>query len=382
MNTTTESESQEASQHSPQASPQHEDSFAHPSRSTSSAITVVRYTLIRIVAIAAFLAALATLKLIVMSTLIGLGIGVLLAPPLRNFQRRFHLPKAVGAAVVLLLTVLVIGGVGYGIFYIADAQITSLSERMPQLVERLQALANSITSRYPWIGDRVESFNVADTARAVGEKVFQGAWSSFGLIGGLAFAFVIGLYTAVESETYYGAALKAFPSRHRQAAASFLQEGARTVRNWFHAQLTDMAIIGLLTAIGLWIVGADYWLLFGLLTGLLGIIPYVGIAIVVIFSGLVTLASDPSRLPWVIGVFVATQQLEGHLILPLVMSGRASLPAVPLLVFMLVIGSWGGLLGVLMAPPVFALLLLAYKRFYLPRMERDSSPGETVSQAA
>ena len=355
-----------------------ESSAVDPKRdsSTASAIAVVNHTIVVVLAIAALVAALLMLKLIVMSALIGLGIGVLLAPPLRGFQRRFHLPKAAGAAAVLLVTVLVVGGVGYGVFYIADAQITSLSERMPQLIERLQALANGITSRYPWIGDRVESFNVADTARAVGQKVFQGAWSSFGLLGGLVFAFVIGLYTAVESETYYRAMLKAFPARHRETAASFLQESARTLRNWFHAQLTDMAIIGVLTAIGLWIVGADYWLLFGLLTGLLGIIPYVGIAIVVTFSGLVTLASDPSRLPWVLGVFVATQQLEGHLILPLVMSGRASLPAVPLLVFMLVLGSWGGLLGVLMAPPVFALLMLAYKRFYLPRMEGSPPPAE------
>ncbi|MDZ4081116.1 MULTISPECIES: AI-2E family transporter [Hydrocarboniphaga] len=347
--------------------------------STASAIAVVNHTLVVVLAIAALVAALLTLKLVVMSALIGLGIGVLLAPPLQGFQRRFHLPKAAGAAVVLLVTVLAVGGVGYGIFYIADAQITSLSERMPQLIERLQAITNGVAARYPWIGDRAESFNVADTARTVGEKLFLGAWSSFGLLGGLVFAFVIGLYTAVESETYYRAALQSLPSRHREAAASFLQESARTLRNWFRAQLTDMAIIGSLTAVGLWIVGADYWLLFGLLTGLLGIIPYVGIAIVVTFSGLVTLASDPSRLPWVLGVFVATQQLEGHLILPLVMSGRASLPAVPLLVFMLVLGSWGGLLGVLMAPPVFALLLLAYKRFYLPRMERDRPPPQAAS---
>src|SRR3546814_19070316 len=67
----------------------------------------------------------------------------------------------------------------------------------------------------------------------------------------------------------------------------------------FRAQLIDMASIGTLTSIGLWLVGADYWLLFGTLTGLLGIMPYAGIAIVVLFSGLVTMASDISRLPWV-----------------------------------------------------------------------------------
>src|SRR3546814_16487725 len=95
-----------------------------------------------------------------------------------------------------------------------------------------------------------------------------------------------------------------------------------------------MAIIGTLTSIGLWLVGADYWLLFGTLTGLLGIIPYAGIATAVLFSGLVTMASDISRLPWVLGVFSVTQQLEGHVVLPLEMRDRARLPAVPHLVFM------------------------------------------------
>src|SRR3546814_20523723 len=51
------------------------------------------------------------------------------------------------------------------------------------------------------------------------------------------------------------------------------------------------------------------------------------------------------------------------------MRDRARLPAVPLLVFMLVMASWGGLLGVLMAPALFAVLLLAYRRLYVPGLE-------------
>src|SRR3546814_9334999 len=76
-----------------------------------------------------------------------------------------------------------------------------------------------------------------------------------------------------------------------------------------------------------------------------------------------------SRLPCVLGVFFVTQQIEGHVVLPLVMRDRARLPAVPLLVFMLVMASWGGLLGVLMVPALFAVLLLAYRRLYVPGIE-------------
>lgn len=338
---------------------------ARPYSAIRSGIAIVNYVLL----IAAIIAALLLLKIIVISAAIGMGVGVLLAPPLRHFQARFKLPRGVGAVVVVLITIAVIGGVGYGIYVIAESQVTSLGERMPQIVDKLQGIANRLLERYPWLDAGSSSFNVADTARSVGGKLFQGAWSGLSVFGALIFAFIIGLYTAVDAEHYYHGLLKSFAPAHRDAAADFMQQAAQTIRNWFHAQLIDMAIIGSLTAIGLWLVGVDYWLLFGLLTGLLGIIPYAGIAIVVIFASLVTLASDPGRLPWVIAVFVVTQQLEGHVILPLVMSGQAELPAVPLLIFMLVIGSWGGLLGVLIAPPLFALLLLAYRRFYLQRME-------------
>src|SRR3546814_14615576 len=88
------------------------------------------------------------------------------------------------------------------------------------------------------------------------------------------------------------------------------------------------------------------------------------------------MASDISRLPWVLGVFFVTQQIEGHVVLPLVMRDRARLPAVPLLVFMLVMASWGGLLGVLMAPALFAVLLLAYRRLYVPGRTEERRVGK------
>ena len=330
----------------------------------------IRYALTLASLIAAAIVALLYLKIIVISAAIGIGVGVLLAPPLRRFQAHFRLPRAVGALVVALISIGVVAAVAYGIYAITESQVASLSERMPQIVGKLQALANGLLDRYPWLNSGAQSFNVADAARSVGGRVFRGAWSGISVLGALVFAFIVGLYTAVEAETYFRGLVDAFPRSKRLQASQFLVDAATTIRNWFQAQLIDMAIIGALTAIGLWIVGADYWLLFGILTGLLGIIPYAGIAIVVVFAVLVTLASDdPHRVYWVAAVFIVTQQLEGHVILPLVMRGQASLPAVPLLVFMLVIGSWGGLLGVLMAPPLFAVLLLAWRRFWVKRMD-------------
>ncbi len=105
----------------------------------------------------------------------------------------------------------------------------------------------------------------------------------------------------------------------------------------------------------------------------MGIIPYVGTLIVVIAAALISLASDPSELPWVVLVFFTTQQIEGNLLLPIVMKDAADLPEVPLLIFMLFLGTWFGLIGVFAAPPIFAVLRTIYLMTYLPRMDADLS---------
>lgn len=318
---------------------------------------------------AAIVVALIFARLIVVAAIVGIGIGVILAPVLKTMHRRLRIPRGLAAALVAAAAITLMGLVAWSIFSVVESQVAQLAERTPELLRRLQDRVSGLLSRYAWLKQSIETMDLAAGASGMGGLIFKGAWSGIGVLSALVFALVIGLYVAVDAEEYREGAVRAFPAPHRERAADLLKKSAITIRIWFRAQLIDMLIIGTLTSLGLWIVGADYWLLFGVLTGLLGIIPYVGIAIVVVFAALITLASDPSRLPWVLGVFLATQQLEGNLILPLVMRGSAKIPAMPLLVFMLLMGTWAGLLGVLIAPPLFAVICLVYRELYLPRMD-------------
>ena len=314
-------------------------------------------------------------RLIVVSLLVGVGIGTILAPVLRRLNHTMHIPRGIAATLIAVLGLGALAAIGWALAGVVDSQAALLSERGPALMQRLQEIATGLLDRFPWLQKNVAQLDMGATAGAVGGALFKGAWSGVGVLSALLFATVIGLYVAVDARSYREALVRAMPARHRDRADGFLGKAAEVVRGWFNAQLIDMLIIGTLTSIGLWIVGAEYWLLLGVLTGLLGIIPYVGIIIVVVFAVLLTMASDISRLPWVLGVFLVTQQLEGNVILPLVMRGRVQLPAVPLLVFMLLMGSWAGLLGVLIAPPLFAVLRLGYLEFYVPRVDRMGAPA-------
>jgi predicted PurR-regulated permease PerM len=305
---------------------------------------------------------------IVAVVLIGIGIGVLIAPILSFARLKFKIPRAFSALICFVVIVIIIGGASFVIWFLVSDQVESLYERAPEISANLNSRLSSLFMRYPWLQAQLEALNVGDTAQGLVAHFFKGLQTSFTAIGGLLFAMIISLYTAVSLNDYFTAVVRAFPQNHRMKVASVLSRCATTLRLWFRTQMIDMLILGFMTAIGLWIVGVDYWVVWGLLTAIFGIIPYLGTLLVVGCASLITLASEPSLVPWVIAVFVVIQQIEGNIILPMLMKDQVELPEVPLLIFILLLGSWLGIVGVFLASPFFAIMKVLYVELYLPRV--------------
>lgn len=336
--------------------------------------STITFTIIFVVALVlAFYA-----RYVVLSALIGIGIGVLITPILSFFQSRLRLPKAISAMLVFLCFLLISALVLGSLYYIIAGQVESLSQRTPEIIASLDSWVASMFDRYPWLKEEAQNFNFGRSLNNGIMSLFKGFQTGFVAISGALFAFVIGLYTAVDGNQLFNKTIEAFVPRQREKARHVMMDCAAVLRGWFKAQLMDMGIIGSLTAVGLWIAGVEYWAIFGLLTALLGIIPYVGVVLVVIAASLITLASDPSKVPWVIGVFFLTQQLEGNVILPLVMKGKVELPVAPLLIFMLFLGTFFGILGVFLAPPLLAIVRTLYIDIYLPFINNTKQLGESV----
>lgn len=316
-----------------------------------------------------------SLSILVVS-LIGVGIGVLVAPILSFAKRKLKIPRALGALLCLLVLVIVLGGASFGIWYLVSDQVENLLERSPEILSNLNTRVLKLFMEYPWLQAQFEALNIGATAKGLVSPFFQGLVTSFAAISGFVFALVLSLYTAVSLNDYFTAVVAAFPESKRNKAACVLSRCATTLRLWFRAQLIDMVILGIMTAAGLWIVGVDFWAVYGLLAAIFAIIPYLGTLIVVVCASLITLASEPSLVLWVIAVFVVAQQIEGNIVLPLLMKGQVKLPEVPLLIFILLLGSWLGIVGVFVAPPLFAILRVLYIELYLPRVGGEASLTE------
>ncbi len=314
-------------------------------------------------------------RYILLISMIGIGIGVLINPVLGYLRKKIHLPRALSALIVLITVILVSLVVLGSLYYLVADQVSSLKERWPEIQRTAEGYISNLFTRFPWIQEQILSFDIAGSVNSSAMSLIQGFRTGIVAISGGVFALIIGLYTAVNGGEYFEKTVEAFLPSKREKAKNVLIDCARVIRGWFKAQLIDMVIIGFMTGLGLWIAGVEYWAVFGLLTAILGIIPYVGIILVVMATCLISLSSDPSKIPWILLIFGVTQQIEGDVILPLVMKGGAQLPVVPLLIFMMFLGSFFGILGVFVAPPLLAIIRTLYIEIYLPYVERRSSPA-------
>jgi len=131
-------------------------------------------------------------------------------------------------------------------------------------------------------------------------------------------------------------------------------------------QLLVMFALGVVYAIGLWIVGLDLALLIGMLAGLASIVPYMGFIIGIAAALVAALIqfNDPTVLLWVALVFAIGQMLEGMLLTPLLVGDKIGLHPVAVIFAIMAGGQLFGFVGVLLALPVAAVIMVLLRHLH------------------
>lgn len=337
-----------------------------PARTT----TRVFFAVLTAVAVLAGVALLFTYRFIVLAVLTGVGLGVLLVPLLRMLQRRARLPRGVSAILLVILLAGALFGGGYGLFALFSDQLESLIVQAPTMAEKLEQQVDEWEARFPILSNIRDGFDPAAMLQNVGKMLLVGVRTGMEVVtGGLVILF-LAVFIAINADSYLRGFLSLFPPGRRARIEAIGDGAARVLRRWFVGQLVVMSITGVLTAVALWIIGIDYWLLIGFMTGLFDFIPFIGAFLTGAAAVLVTLGTEPDKVWLVLATYVVIQQVESDLTLPLVMRGGLHMPEAHLLVIMLLMGSAFGLAGLFVAPPLFAVLLHVYREAYLPWIDQ------------
>lgn len=207
--------------------------------------------------------------------------------------------------------------------------------------------------------------------RGVARFLFPAVSSAFAAIGGLLIVMVIAMYIAVDPRVYREGLLHLFPQEEQERMREVLKTLAVTLRQWLIARLIAMVAIGAITGLGLFALRIKGAVALGVLAGILEFIPFFGPIISAIPAIGIAMIDSPSKALWVAGLYLLVQQLEGNVITPVILKKRLDIPPALTVVTVAAMGVVFGVLGMLIAEPLLATVLVTTKMLYVQDVVGD-----------
>jgi predicted PurR-regulated permease PerM len=285
----------------------------------------------------------------------------------RPVARRLHMKRKYAFAMVVALTFLALGAL---LFFTGEqlvSQFDELVSRSSETFTTLQAKAKSLPAP---IGGRNGAAS-GNTAPPAAPEVVAGAMKVVSTIAGVGSALLLvalmSFFCGYAPEEYVDAGIKLLPESWQERAWALSDATYGDLKQWLFAQLFTMAFDAVFVLVGLMIVGIKLAPVLAIITGVCGFVPYLGAFVAPIPGILVVLGEDPSKLPFVIGVYFAVQMIEGWIVTPLVQKKRSNIPPGLLLFFQALIGLVAGPLGVVVATPLLVIIMTWVRVLWVER---------------
>nr|WP_281011144.1 AI-2E family transporter [Pseudaminobacter arsenicus] len=290
--------------------------------------------------------------------------------------RRIGIGRGWGIGLFVLLVVLGLAGVLFAFAPAAAEQFDELVEQLPAAVEDLRARLED----YAWGEELLRRARPEALMSDGGGGVATTAvMTTFGALGNFVIMLFIGLYVALDPDAYRRGLVSLLTPSARDDGDEVLRKATGSLKNWLVAQLMSMAVVGVLTWLGLWLVGVPLAPILGLIAALLAFIPNIGPIIAAAPAVLLALSDGPTTVWLVVGVYVGVQTLESYAITPLIQKERASLAPALVISVQLLMGVLFGGLGLALATPMAALGLTLVREVYVQRyLDREARTGKAA----
>jgi predicted PurR-regulated permease PerM len=339
-----------------------------------------------------------------------------------DWLQRFRVPRGVGAALIVLGFVGILYGLGAWAAPTLRQQSLELRQRLPQAIDRIegwiearrsgllgqmlpQDLVGAGPERAPGPGATPGRPTPQPGARpaqggrpprpaseapeagggalsglprtlsgqlgAITRYFFSFLSSTVAVLGGILLLLFISIYIGAEPQLYRKGILHLIPHRARARAGEVLTAIGMTLRRWLVSQLIAMVVIGTITTIVLLLLDVEAALALGILAGLLEFIPLVGPFLAAIPAVAMGFLDSPEKALFVALAYTAIQQVENSVLIPMLMREGVDLPPLVTLLGLSLMGIVFGFLGMLVAVPLLAAIMVAVKLLYVEDVVGD-----------
>lgn len=292
------------------------------------------------------------------------AIWAYLMHPLVNRLEQREVPRAVAIILIYVTVGVVLTLLGYAIIPTLAREVDTILQALPRQTERLEGLGLDIwrdlrSMPIPDILDNARQTLISQVERALERVAARLGDLMLGAVTGM-FHLILSPFLAYfllrDWPSLSKSLLQWFPVRAQSDVRTLFQQINRVLSGFVRGQLIISLIIAAVTAGALALLGVPYAIVVGLIVGAFDVIPYFGPIIGAVPAVVLALTQSPSTVLWVVVLLVAVNQLEGVLLSPKVVGDRVGVHPVTVIFAVLAGAELGGILGMLLAVPVAAIL--------------------------
>lgn len=308
---------------------------------------------------------------ILIPVLLSLLFAILLRPIVRFLNLKLKFPHVIAVSVTVIFFILLIAGV---VLFVSN-QVGTISNDWDTIRNNLEVHYHNFQH---WIKQRLH-ISYTDQEKYFREAK-QNSLGKSALVGNTINNFTDMVLSIILIPFYtflfllYRNLFMRFLSRlvkpgNQQKLQEILCQVKVAIQSFLVGLLFEMGIVITLTSIGLMIIGVPYALLLGVITGILNLIPYIGILIAALLSivASLTVVTNPSAIIGVIVVNVIVQLIDNNLIVPFIVSSKVRINAVVSMIGIVIGGAIAGVAGMFLAIPIIAILKVIFDR--IPSLE-------------
>lgn len=329
------------------------------------------------------------LAVVVPPILVAVVIVYLLNPMVSGLADR-GLHRFLGTACAYLSVVAVVALATSIGFPLLSEQATSIWEQAPESVDVL------VTDTEQWLNARGLDLQLDSPLSSENLPAFdsivnneEGRSAIAAIVGGLSglatgllrlllvvlLGPVIAFYMLVDLPRLRAWTMRHLPPRNRLEASLLGRELSGVIGGYLRGQLLVALFVGTAVSFGMWLIDLPYWLVVGIVAGLTNLVPLLGPFVAGVLGGVIALTNGGIGYALlVIAVLTVVQQLDNHLISPLVMGQTVQLHPLAVLIALLAGGTLYGFVGLLLAVPLVAAIRVVANHVWNTRVPWADDP--------
>jgi predicted PurR-regulated permease PerM len=244
-----------------------------------------------------------------------------------------------------------------------SVQISELSNTLPHTVSTAKAkmaetpLGQKILQNFQ--GD--DSHKLMDTA----QTFFS---TSFGVLGDMYIILLLGVFFTASPSLYKNGMLLLVPKPKKELGRHILNRISLSLKGWLKGMMVSMLLIFVLITVGLMLFGVPVAMVLGLITGLLELVPNIGSLIAMIPGVLLALTIGTNTAIMVAIFYIVCQTIVANIVTPIIQKRIINMPPAITLVSQLVMGAVSGALGIILAVPLLAIIMILLDELYVKKI--------------